>query len=163
MTETTLDDIRQKALHFHESGQKWHFHIMSPTCVFNKKKQFAFVLESAATNEAYVFYSDKAEKELGQELAPLLHGVKVLDATSVEANYVPSPNVQRVIERAKQLNEKGVSWHHHMLFPDCVFNANSPSYALIFEDPEAGSTLESLTDSEPTNDLKQIESLFYKK
>ena len=31
----------------------------------------------------------------------------------------------------------------------------------IFEDPESGNTLSSLTDSEPTNDLQQIEGLFY--
>ncbi len=50
----------------------------------------------------------------------------------------------------------------HMLFPNCTFNLNAPKYALVFEDPERGNSLMSLTDEEPTNDLKQIETLFYK-
>jgi hypothetical protein len=44
----------------------------------------------------------------------------------------------------------------------CRFNKNSPQHTLIFEDPESSEILESVTDEEPTNDLKQIEGLFYK-
>ena len=141
-------------------GSLTHFHIMSPTCVYNKSDKFAFILEGPETT--YVHYSDKAEKELGKRLAPLLHGEKVLDSASTDSSYSPSPEVDRIIERAKQLNEHGQTWHHHMLFPGCTFNQYKPKYALVLEDPETGGLLTSLSDTEPTNDLKQIESLFYK-
>jgi hypothetical protein len=163
MTDATLEEIRQKALDFNANKQKWHFHIMSPACSFNHKGRHAFILESPDTNETYVYYSGQPEKVLGQELAPLLHGDKVLNSATTSEDYAPTPNVRKIVERANQLNEKNTPWHHHMLFLGCVFNLHSPKYALIFEDPEVGNTLESLTDTEPTNDLKQIETLFYKK
>jgi len=159
MVETSLNDIQRKAKDYHQVGVTWHFHIMSPTCIYNKSDKFAFVLEGP---EAYVHYSDKAEKELGQELAPLLHGKKVLDSTSTDTNYSPSPEVAHLLERAAQLNKEGQTWHHHVLFPSCTFNQYKPEYALILEDPETGELLTSLSDIEPANDLKKIESLFYK-
>lgn len=107
-------------------------------------------------------YSDKAEKEVGQALAPLLHGEKVLDAASADVDYTPSSEVAGILDRAKQLNEAGKAWHHHMFFPSCTLNQHKPKYALVLEDPENGELLTSLSDDEPTNDLKQIESLFYK-
>lgn len=160
MTETNLDDIRSKAKSYHHDGATWHFHIMSPTCAYNTRDTFAFVLEGP--KETYVHYSDNAEKELGQELAPLLHGEKVLDSTSTDTGYSPNPEVVHILERAAQLNDTGQAWHHHMLFPSCAFNQYKPKYALVLEDPETGELLTSLSDTEPTNDLKQIESLFYK-
>jgi hypothetical protein len=163
MIEAPLEEIRQKALGFNANKQKWHFHIMSPTCAFNHDRRHAFILESLDANEAYVYYSDQPEKGLGQELAPLLHGDKVLNPETTSEDYVPTTNIRKIVERANQLNEKNVPWHHHMLFPGCIFNQHSPKYALIFEDSETGNTLASLTDIEPTNDLKQIETLFYKK
>lgn len=160
MIETTLSDIQSKAKDYHHTQVKWHFHIMSPTCVYNKSDKFAFFLEGPEAT--YVNYSDKAEKELGQELAPLLHGEKVLYSASTDVSYVPSPEVTRIINRAKQLNNDNKDWHHHMLFPNCTFNQHKPRYALILEDPETNDLLSSLSDAEPTNDLKQIEGLFYK-
>ena len=91
-----------------------------------------------------------------------MHGEKVLDSSSTDANYSPSPAVSKILERVKNLNKKNQSWHHHMLFPDCTFNEYAPKHVLVLEDPETGAILVSLTDDEPTNDLKQIESLFYK-
>jgi hypothetical protein len=160
MIETTLSDIQSKAKDYHHTQVEWHFHIMSPTCVYNKSDKFAFILEGPEAT--FVHYSDKAEKELGQELAPLLHGEKVLDSVSTDAKYVPSPEVSSIINRAKQLNRDSKTWHHHMLFPNCMFNQHKPKYALILEDPETNDLLSSLSDVEPTNDLKQIEGLFYK-
>jgi galactose-1-phosphate uridylyltransferase len=160
MIVTTLTDIQSKAKNYHQTKIKWHFHIMSPTCVFNKSDKFAFILEGPEAT--FVNYSNSAEKELGQELAPLLHGEKVLDTASTDSDYVPNPEVAHILSRAKELNNSSTSWHHHMLFPNCTFNQYKPKYALVLEDPETGELLKSLSDTEPTNDLKQIESLFYK-
>lgn len=160
MEEVSLNDIQSRAKDYHQTGVQWHFHIMSPTCVYNTSDKFVFILEGPEAMHAH--YSDKAEKELGQELAPLLHGEKVLDSASTDTEYVPSPEVARILERARQLNEASQTWHHHMLFPSCTFNQYKPKYALVLEDPETSELLTSLSDTEPTNDLKQIESLFYK-
>lgn len=163
MKELPLKDIRAKALQSHEDNIKWHFHILTPTCSLNEKSEYAFVLECPDQHEAYVHYSDQAEKVLGQELAPLLHGAKVLNQETTSEGYEPSNTVSKIIARAKSLNEQDAEWHHHMLFPGCQFNTHSPQYVLMFEDSQAGETLESLSHEEPTNDLKQIEGLFYNK
>jgi hypothetical protein len=160
MVETSLNDIQSKAKDYHQASIKWHFHIMSPACVYNKGDKFAFILEGPEAT--YIHYSDKAEKELGQGLAPLLHGEKVLDSTSTDTGYLPRPEVAHILERAVQLNKDGQTWHHHMLFPTCTFNQYQPKYVLLLEDPETSELLTSLSDIEPTNDLKKIESLFYK-
>jgi hypothetical protein len=160
MIDISLNEIQDKAKDYHQKGVMWHFHIMSPACIYNKNDKFAFVLEGPEA--AYTHYSDKAEKELGQELAPLLHGEKILDPASTDAGYSSNPEVARIIERAEMLNDHGQTWHHHMLFPNCIFNQHKPQYALVLEDPETGELLTSLSDTEPTNDLKKIESLFYK-
>jgi hypothetical protein len=121
------------------------------------------VLECPEKKQAFVCYSDKAEKELGQELSPLLHGSKILNKDTTDKDYQSSATIRKIVERAKLLNKQGIEWHHHMLFPGCRFNKHSLKFTLVFEDPQAGETLESLSNEEPTNDLKQIEGLFYKK
>ncbi|HUA13154.1 MAG TPA: hypothetical protein VL989_01505 [Candidatus Sulfotelmatobacter sp.] len=163
MQETEISVIRDKALKCHNNGVKWHFHILTPACSLNDNQKYAFVFECPTQGIALVHYSKQAEKTLGQELSPLLHGSKVLNQESTDSDYQPSDTVNKIINRAKVLNKQGVEWHHHMLFPDCRFNKHSPRFTLVFEDPQSNETLESLTDIEPTNDLKQIESLFYKK
>jgi hypothetical protein len=163
MQELPLKDIQTKAHQLHDEGLKWHFHILTPTCSLNDKPQYAFVLECPERQLATVYYSDRAEKELGQELSPLLHGTKILNKDTAETDYVPSETVEKIIKRAQALNAQDFEWHHHVLFPSCRFNKHSPKFTLVFEDPQAGDALESLSDTEPTNDLKQIESLFYKK
>ncbi len=144
MRESSLDEIKTKAHPLQNAGMKWHFHILTPICSLNEKHQYAFILECPDKNVALVHYSDNAEKELGQELAPLLHGAKVLSQESTDTSYKPTETVMKIVKQAKSLNEKGIEWHHHMLFPDCQFNKNSPQFTLVFEDPEAHETLESL-------------------
>ena len=162
MQTTTLSEIKTRALEFHKSGQKWHFHILTPSCSLNDKNRYAFILENTGQNPALVYFSDQAEKGLGQELSPLLHGIKLEGHEEKTLDYQPSVAMRNIINRAKELNLKAVEWHHHVLFPGCMFNKHTPKYTFIFEDSLASGTLESLSDNEPTNDLKQIEPLFYK-
>ncbi|HEY1645631.1 MAG TPA: hypothetical protein VGF75_04600 [Candidatus Saccharimonadales bacterium] len=162
MEPATLDEIKAKAHELHDNGVKWHFHILTPTCILNEKQSYVFILECPDQNLTIVHYSNQAEKKLGQELSPLLHGSTVLDQGTTDIDYRPSEIVTRIVQRAKSLNRQSIEWHHHVLFPDCRFNKNSPKFTLVFEDPEEGETLESLSNEEPTNDLKQIEGLLYK-
>jgi hypothetical protein len=160
MKTVGLIEIRERAHACKKAGEKWHFHILTPTCALNKNNQYAVILECPDKNEQLVYYSDKAEKELGEELAPMLHGSKVLDKG--DDTLRPSPQIQHVVERAKSLKKKNIEWHHHVLFPGCIFNTNSPKFTFIFEDPEADN-IALVSDKEPTADLKLIEPLFYKK
>lgn len=163
MSEDQLEKIRKKARSYHSSGTKWHFHLLTPSCVLNKTDKYVFILECPHRQEQLAHYSDWAEKELAEELSPILHGKVVLDKKPTDRKYKPSSAIQKIIDRAKALNRQNIEWHHHILFPDCQFNTNSPKFTFLFEDPETGDKIESLSDEEPTNDLKLIEPLFFKK
>lgn len=160
MIKSSLGEIRTKALGLHQNQAPWHFHILSPSCIFNDRKQFAFILEDIEDEETYVYYSDRSEKQLGSELAPLLHGKEVF-AEGIKKDI--STEARNIIERATSLNQKGLEWHHHVLFPGCRFNDNSPRYTLVLEDPESKTTLTSVTDTEPKAELSLLEPLFYAK
>jgi galactose-1-phosphate uridylyltransferase len=157
MQATSLDDIRQKAHEFNDQNLQWHFHILTPTCKFNKSKKFAFVLEGAS--ESYAYYSDRAEKELGRELVPLLHGSGILMEESGSGNYKPSETISKIVQLAKDLNKRGEQWHHHVLFPGCRYNKNSQEFTFIFEG--GGKVFENITTEEPKDDIKLIEPLFF--
>lgn len=132
--------------------------MLAPTCLLNETDRFVFVLEqSDAPSLAY--YSDKMEMDLRDKLLPLLHGKEVMKPKPAK-DYQPSPIITQIVQRIKQLNKAGVAWHHHVLFPSCLFNKHAPKWALILEDPETSKILESLTDEEPVSDLKQVEPLF---
>jgi len=161
MQMVDLSEIRKQAHYYHNLGEPWHFHILSPTCVFNTHgKQYAFILEHSGDNTSLVYYSNNAQKKLGGELSPLLHRPDKVSDTQSEA-YEPSETERIILERAQKLNVEGIEWHHHVLFPKCTFNQHSPKFCLILEDPETNQTLESITDNEPVEVLKLLEPLFY--
>jgi hypothetical protein len=161
MREASLTEIRTKAMELHDKGAAWHFHILLPNCLFNENpSKYAFILETLSTDDL-VHYSDLFPNELGAELAPLAHKADVLNQSSTAQAYTPTQTMQRIIERAKELNQQGVKWHHHVTFPACKYYSGNGGFVLIFEDPVTGKSIESTTDEEPIDDLKQIEPLFY--
>lgn len=159
MQETTKEEIRTRALAFNQAGQKWHFHVLLSNCIFNKKSLNAFVLEGPY--EKYVYYSVDSVSDLGKELAPLAHKTDVLNSSKIKPDYNPSDTIQKIVLRAKELNQKGVHWHHHVTFPGCQYHDGSKSFILVFEDPITGDLVKSYTEEEPIDDLRQIEPLFY--
>ncbi len=160
MKELTIAEIMENAQVLHRKGKKWHFHMLTPDCMFNKKKgKHAFILENTSDKENYVVYSDKRYMEEGQQLVKTLHGNKIVDKSKgATSNKI----IGTIIQRAKEMNNKNIPWHHHMLFPNCMFNKNSGKWNIVFEDKESNKILESVYDSEPTKDLRKIEVLYYK-
>ncbi len=158
MIETTIEDIMAKARELQAQGKDWHFHMLIPGCGFNKKRdRHAFVLEDETDGVAYVNYSGHWQKEQGKELVSMLHGKKIV-AESTE--QIADETINKILARAKELNEQGVHWHHHMLFPNCLYSKHPGKWVIIFEDPDGG-TLESVSDDEPKESLRQIEVLYY--
>lgn len=152
-----IHEIEARALEANSANKSWHFHILTPTCKFNDRQEYALVLE--LDNNVAVHYSDKPENELGKKLAPLMHKADVLNQED-DSSYYPSGNMKMVIDRARELNSKGIKWHHHLISRDCVFSSDDANYSLVFEDPELG-IIEHKSADEPIDDLKLIEPLFY--
>jgi len=162
MNRASIGEIKQKAKQFSVDGKKWHFHILTPECLLNDKGGYALVLENTSDDEAFVCYSEEPNMDTGKKLVKLLHGDDVVkDESDEPKESKPSVQVAKILERAKQLNKIGKSWHHHMLFSGCRFNKHVGKFAIIFEDKEAGEVIESVTEDEPKGDLQQIETLFY--
>jgi hypothetical protein len=159
--EASLEAMREKAHGLASRGKNWHFHILTPNCLLNLKQRYAFIFEDVESKQYFVHYSDQMESELGRELAPMLHGEKVLQREEENDKYAPSETVQHMLSRAGELSKLRMEWHHHLLFPGCQYNKNASKYTLVFEDPETRATIENTTGSEPSDDLKLIEKLFY--
>ena len=161
MQESNFEEIEKLAKELHSQGKKWHFHMLTSDCIFNtNKSKHAFVFENTSENKNYVIYSDKRNMELGQKLVKLIHGDKILKKES-SPNQSPNPTIKKVLDRAQQLNQKGILWHHHMFFPDCIFNEHKGKWVLVFEDPESQEKIELIYDKEPLDDLREIELLYY--
>ena len=113
MQETTIQEIIQKAKDFQKQGKKWHFHMLTPDCTFNQRKdKQAFILENETDSESYVTYSDKRYMEEGKMLVKMIHGDSIVSEEPIESQE--DENINKIVEKAKRLNEQGIHWHHHM-------------------------------------------------
>ncbi len=158
--ETTLDDIVTIAQQLVDAKKRWHFHILTPSCKLNESGDFVLFLENCTDQEFYTVHANQKPSDVGKQLVQLLHGKDVLHVETTSAEYTPTAVMKEMIDRAKELNSQQKPWHHHMLFPDCKFNS-SGKWMLFFECAEPSEELSSLSETEPTEDLKQIETLFY--
>ncbi len=100
--------------------------------------------------------------ELGKQLVQLLHKEDIVQAAPFATAGKIQPCAMNIINRAKELCTKGDLWHHHMLFPDCIFNKHQGKWTIMFEDLENKKIMESISDEEPRSVLREIEILFYK-
>ena len=104
--------------------------------------------------------------DVGRSLASLVHGADALEEPSNDENQEGgpqpgSPIVGEMMRRARDLMARGVHWHHHILFPECVFNPHPGSWTIVFEDPDNGETLQSVTSDKPAKDIRITETLFF--
>lgn len=159
-TELPLNQFIPVAQTLIVAGKRWHFHILTPGCKLNDAADFVLLLESTTDEEIYAAHSDTKPTEVGKKLVEMLHGKSITSKEKASGDQVVSPAIQQIVRRAAELNAQSKPWHHHMLFPDCTFNG-SGRWKILFEDPDTGQILESLSSDEPKADLKQIETLFY--
>ena len=157
----SIGEIKKKAINLAKSGSNWHFHILTPACKLNNEDQFAFILEDSDSNTSYVFYSNKPSMALGAELVKLLVNKDILVEKSKVKSKI-SAKVQKIKKRAEELTKQGKFWHHHMLFPKCIFNKHKGNWTIMFEEQKLKQIIESVTENEPKSDLKELEILYYK-
>ena len=94
----------------------------------------------------------------GKVLLKLSYGEKVFEEVDLKEQ---NPNFNLIEQKAKQLNGKKIPWHHHLLFPQCIFNAHKGEWCIFFEDPETREETSCFFKNEPKNQLARIEKLFY--
>jgi hypothetical protein len=162
MVEASLEHVIELAEAAQLANKSWHFHILAPTCCFNPRRDlYGLVVEVPADKTFVVAYVAERPVEQGKRLVTLLHGSKVLEGAS-SSSAARNSVAAKIAERARTLNEHNISWHHHMLFPNCALNQHPGHWNITFEDPQSGETLSALYEPEPIDDLKEIEALFYR-
>lgn len=161
MSQVSVREIVNKAAECAKANKSWHFHILAPECSLNKSKEYVLMLEDSTDDESFIYYSKEPLMSVGEELVKLLHGDDIVGKPD-QVKTKPSPDVAKMLERARELNEKGEFWHHHMLFPDCIFNQDKPKWVILFEDTDEEEIIKSVSDAEPKSDLNLLEVLFYK-
>ena len=160
MIEKSVDEIVTTAEALKRG--KWHFHMLSTKCIFNERKdKEAFILEDGEKHRSYAHYSEERQMQAGKKLVKMLHGEKIL-REPVQEKMADNHDGQDIIEKARMLKEKNLPWHHHLLFPSCIFNEDDGSWKLVLEDEAEKDLLEASYPSEPVSDLRKIELLFYK-
>ena len=159
--ESLLEIARQLAA----NSERFHAHVLSADCKLNDRQQYALILEASDRDQIFITYSDEPMMDVGRSLAALVHGSDSLEGSddrNREGGLSPaSLSVAKMMRRAKGLMTRGVHWHHHILFPECVFNPHPGDWTIIFEDPDNGETLESVTVDRPDNDIRITETLFF--
>jgi len=144
-----------------EEGKSWHFHMLTPGCSLNERDdKHALVLENRTDEQTWVVYSDHEQVKLGQALVRMLHGDTILDKKKASGSQTDR-DLSAILKRLEGLNQADDAWHHHMLFPDCVFNSHPGKWTILIEDESNGETIELLYDEEPVDNLRQIEIRYF--
>ncbi|MDP3964404.1 MAG: hypothetical protein Q8Q20_01935 [bacterium] len=159
MKEITLQEAVTAAKAWESEGQKWHFHMFTPDCLFNElNDKHSLVLENTNTTETLFCLTDERPFVIGKQLVELLHGKEI---TQSSAAAVSNPALNKILAKAKTLNGAGQSWHHHLFFPDCQYNNQVGLWNIVMEAKSEGELLEASYQNEPIDDLRKVEELFY--
>ena len=71
-------------------------------------------------------------------------------------------SILELIDLAEKYNEEGIAWHHHFFTPKCFFN-KSRKFSIVLENEATGEVFMSEFEEKPVNELKRLESLFFKR
>lgn len=158
MREENIDTIISKAKELKNENKKWHFHMLSKDCHYNEHKgKFCIIFESE--NETLFATFDEKPLEKAKKLADLMYGEDFLDKQEKDEH---NPDFDKMFERAKEMDEKGIGWHHHHLHPNCIFNEHKGKHCIVLEDEINHEVLITVYDRKPMEDLVKLEKIFYK-
>lgn len=156
------DDCLALGTALHASGKKWHLHVLSPDCIHNPAPgRYGLVIEDDTDGIAYLAFSDTFP-EADKDLVKLLHGDDILDASMVSAAGREAMPASPLLARIIELDASGAEWHHHMHFPDCVFNPHRGHWSISVEDGKGGVFSEAY-DGEPADILREIEVIYFRR
>ena len=64
MKEITFEEILQKARKYNYENKDWHFHFLTPKCIFNDKGKFVVILENSTDGEKFITLFDSKPTDL---------------------------------------------------------------------------------------------------
>lgn len=139
------------------ASRPWHSHALWPGCIENPFPDFGVVIESQEDGKTYVAQSD-VFPEVDKVLVRMLHGDEILDP-SRERSAAEASVESTVLDLARVADANGTAWHHHMCFPDCVFNPEPGRWTISVESGD--DLVWDSWESEPADVLWQLEILCF--
>lgn len=155
-----LETCFDLAMGLKDANKKWHSHVLSPGCAHNPyHDSYAVVVEDDSDGIAYIARSD-GFPEVDKDLVKILHGDDILDASKATAGKDGAEISSEMLKRLIEIDGKGIAWHHHMNFPDCVFNPHRGKWAITIE--SAAGTFSEAYDDEPIDVLREVEVIYFR-
>ena len=74
MKHVNFENILKNAQKCYKEKSKWHFHILTPACMFNDKKKFAIIFENEQEKDKLVSFFDEKPLKQGEKLEALFYG-----------------------------------------------------------------------------------------
>ncbi|MDJ0984143.1 MAG: hypothetical protein QNJ26_01270 [Desulfobacterales bacterium] len=161
--------LADKAAELNQAGQKWHFHMIGPACIFSRRKnEYEIIIEIELTGEEFACsFSEKPMPETRQ-MAELCYGPGFLnnkenpdDTITADQKADKNEAFGKIMDRARACCAAGTAWHNHHLFPECIFNPQRGKHSIVFEDENNGEALYAYYDHDPVKDLAELEALFF--
>jgi hypothetical protein len=152
-----LDWCLEFARELQDEGRKWHSHVLPPGCLVNPYRSFAVVIEDDDAGEAFIACS-MVFPEVDRTFVRMLHGEDILiDGASV--NSALADVHSSTLDLVRAADEAGFPWHHHMCFPECVFNSDRGKWTITTECN--GEMSYESWDEEPVVVLRELEQRFF--
>ncbi len=69
--------------------------------------------------------------------------------------------LDKLIERAEELNSNNNRWHFHVLMKKCAFNKSKEKFSVVLENEESGDSFVTDLDEKPVKHVEKLENMFY--
>lgn len=67
---------------------------------------------------------------------------------------------QVLLDKTRELTNKGIAWHHHYLPPECLL-INVQKHVIVLE--HGNEKWQTSFDKKPMEELEQLENIFFKR
>jgi hypothetical protein len=162
MQEITIEQACELAKTWQTAGESWHFHVLFPGCVFNtRSNQYAMALENRTTDQTYVVYSDIGFAKVSQELLKMQYGNNFLNKSQASVGHT-TKQIKPIVDQCEVYSRDNILWHHHLFFPDCIFNEHPGKWNIVMEGSGQSKIMNALYDQQPVEDFQQLEIAYFK-
>lgn len=72
-------------------------------------------------------------------------------------------NLEGLIRKAEEFNNKISKWHFHILMKKCAFNKNNRKFTVVLENEQYGDIFVSYLDERPVKHVERLENMFYRR
>lgn len=142
----------------HAAGTAWHFHVLSPVCLHNPYPgRFALVIEAEGQPPRLADAGDRFPA-VDEDLVKLLHGADILDRNKARG-AASAAHSSWLLGQVLAQQDEGRDWHHHMHFPDCVFNPHPGAWSISVE--SADRLIAEAFPDEPVDVLREVELIYF--